>query len=394
MQADSCVGCGGALASRRWSSPTNCLSPTSPRSTRSGSGPRIIRAGSASAKQWRCQVTIGRTTRPSALQLRQFAETADGAPVSAVAQKCRDFQQEHPFAASAVMAALDMPLFLAHADPQAQFPISAPVSGDWPGSELRRAVEAKLRSGYDYIKVKVGRDFDSNVAAARCVLTKWPGRDFHVVFDANQAHSIDVAFAFADVLRSCASARLQWYEQPMDRRDWQGMERLCRDARVPIVLDECIYSQADVRRAAAIGAYGVKLKLCKNFGIAETLSLARLARRTRPCRGFWQRRSDRYWQFGRISDADCSGRLVRAAERMQRLCQVAGADARPTPESRHGRLFHMSGIGRWDRRTDQRIRSGQCRMNPILDERLAKSKGEISRSLRRSGYFRQRLIEK
>jgi L-alanine-DL-glutamate epimerase-like enolase superfamily enzyme len=207
-----------------------------------------------------------------------ICEDGDGVAVSDIVQKCRDFRSQHPFAASAVMAALDMPQFISYADSAARFPISAPVSGDWPIGMLRQAVERHLDHGYNFIKVKVGRDFDSDAAAARCILTEWPGRKFGVVFDSNQAHSTEAGLAFAGVLRDCASPRLQWYEQPVDRRDWDGMERLCRSGGVPVVLDESIYDEADVARAAAIGAHGIKLKLVKNFGITETLSLARLAR--------------------------------------------------------------------------------------------------------------------
>jgi L-alanine-DL-glutamate epimerase-like enolase superfamily enzyme len=208
-----------------------------------------------------------------------ICQDADGAAVSAIVQRCRDLRKQHPFAASAVMAALDMPRFLAHASSNARFPISAAISGDLPLAMLRQIVETQLGSGYNFLKVKVGRNLESDAAAARCVLTEWAGRQFRVVFDANQAHSIDAALAFAGVLRECSSERLQWYEQPVDRRDWEGMERLCRTSGVPIVLDECIYNEEDVERAAAIGAHGVKLKLIKNFGIVETLSLARLARK-------------------------------------------------------------------------------------------------------------------
>jgi L-alanine-DL-glutamate epimerase-like enolase superfamily enzyme len=208
-----------------------------------------------------------------------ICEGAADATVSSIVQKCREFRRDHPFAASAVMAALDMPAFLDGAALDARFPISAPVAGDWPISTLRQAIDAQLGVGYKFIKVKVGRDFERDAAAARCILKEWRDRRFGVVFDANQAHSVELGLAFARVLREWASDRLQWYEQPVDRRDWQGLERICRNSAVPIVLDECIYDEADVERAAAIGAHGVKLKLIKNFGIAETLSLARLARR-------------------------------------------------------------------------------------------------------------------
>lgn len=206
-----------------------------------------------------------------------ICEAADGATVASVVGKCRDFHGDHPFAASAVMAALDMPQYLGYAGATSRFPISAPVSGHWPVAKLRHAVEAQISGGCKFVKVKVGRDFDSDAAAARTILTEWPSTSFSAVFDANQAHSTEQGLAFARVLQSCASERLQWYEQPVDRRDWEGMERLCRSVSIPIVLDECIYDEADIRRAAAIGAYGVKLKLVKNFGIAETISLGRLA---------------------------------------------------------------------------------------------------------------------
>jgi muconate cycloisomerase len=203
---------------------------------------------------------------------------ADGESGEAIAQRCRDVMVDRPFAASAVMTALDMPAYLSHAGTGAWFPLSAPVSGDWPLAKLRSTVESYLSAGYVHIKCKVGRDFDCDVAAARSLLSDWPGRSFGVVFDANQAYAPDVAHAFARELHRLGSDRLQWFEQPVDRHDWDAMERLCRGRSAPIVLDESIYSEGDVERAAAMGAHGVKLKLMKNFGIVETLSLAHRAR--------------------------------------------------------------------------------------------------------------------
>jgi L-Ala-D/L-Glu epimerase / N-acetyl-D-glutamate racemase len=204
---------------------------------------------------------------------------AEGQPYSAIRERCHSVRANHPFAASAVMTALDMPSFLNGARLGIGFPLSAPVAAEWPLPDLRRVVEAHLNAGYDFIKVKVGRDYDGDIAAARCLLSEWPGRQFGLVFDSNQAYSTDTALAFARELQRYANDRLQWFEQPVGLRDWEGMERICRSSQVPVVLDESIYNEADIVRAAGIGAYGVKLKLMKNFGIAETLSLARQARR-------------------------------------------------------------------------------------------------------------------
>jgi L-alanine-DL-glutamate epimerase-like enolase superfamily enzyme len=206
---------------------------------------------------------------------------ANGKPCSRaeITERCREVRADHPFAASAVMTALDMPYFLERYQGALRFPICAPVTADSSLPELRRAIQAYLSAGYVFIKVKVGRDLEQDIAAARCVLCEWPNCRFGVVFDPNQAYSCDQALAYARVLRDCQSDRLQWLEQPVDRRDWDAMERICRAQLVRIVLDESIYNEADLLRAAQIGAHGVKLKLMKNFGMAETLSLARNARK-------------------------------------------------------------------------------------------------------------------
>lgn len=73
-------------------------------------------------------------------------------------------------------------------------------------------------------------------------------------------------------------AHLLWLEQPLDRLDWDGTRHLCGRTALPIVLDECIYDEGDIRRAAAVGACGIKLKLMKNFGLKETVRLAGFAR--------------------------------------------------------------------------------------------------------------------
>ncbi len=202
---------------------------------------------------------------------------AEGETQAQLAGRCRAAWRDHPFAASAVMTALDMPLFLDHAEKRVAFPISAPVAGEWPIEKLRHALTEDRARGFEFIKVKVGRELRRDVAAARYLLTDPEAARFGFVFDANQGYSLEDALAFSRALRRSESDRLQWFEQPLDRRDWQGLAKLCRSG-VPIVLDESIYDSADVRRAAELGAFGVKLKLVKNLGLVETLSLARQAR--------------------------------------------------------------------------------------------------------------------
>jgi len=192
-------------------------------------------------------------------------------------RRARGERARNPFAASAVMTAVELPRYLAQAAPN-RFPLNAPVSGEIPLTRFRAAIAQQLDLGFAYIKVKVGGSLDANAQAARCALQEFPDRRFHVVFDANQGFSAEDARRFAALLADCASSRLLWFEQPVHREAWSDMESLCRAGLAPILLDECIYDEDDIARAAAMGSYGVKLKLFKNFGISESLALARGAR--------------------------------------------------------------------------------------------------------------------
>src|SRR2546428_12611120 len=64
---------------------------------------------------------------------------ADGQPCSAIAERCRLVRAEHPFAASAVMTALDMTAYLDRADPAVRFAPSAPVASERPPPPPPRA---------------------------------------------------------------------------------------------------------------------------------------------------------------------------------------------------------------------------------------------------------------
>lgn len=186
---------------------------------------------------------------------------------STLMARCRAASAEHPFAASAVATALELP--------NLHPPLLRPVALSRalaPGDGLRRDVEVARRIGYGYLKVKIGGEVDGDLAAVESLR----GEPLPMVFDANGGYDPDTALRVADALAGLPA--LQWFEQPVDQRDWRGLELVCRRSRVPVVLDECIYTFADVRRAAEIGAFGVKLKLCKHPGPTATLDLARAAR--------------------------------------------------------------------------------------------------------------------
>ena len=202
---------------------------------------------------------------------------AAGRPVRELSERCQVAWVRAPFAASAVMSALELPELLQLAAPGKTFPLNWPVAGDAEPSALRARVAEGLSKGYRYIKVKVGRDVERELANLPVFFDEFPGVKMAALFDANQGFTWDDALAFARGLAAKGGDRLCWFEQPLERSDWEGHARLCAESPAPLILDESVYSEDDVRRAAAMGAHGVKLKLFKQCGPMHCLALARLA---------------------------------------------------------------------------------------------------------------------
>jgi len=212
---------------------------------------------------------------------RTVATLLDGAARLTARQlrtTCEATLTGHPFAASAILTALDLPFYINGLQATWAFALNAPIAGDAAPETLARALDDTLARGCRYVKVKVGRDPETERRNAAWLLTARADAAYSLVFDANQGYSIDRALDFAATLASDPLGRLLWFEQPVARDDWAAMARTCRDATIPIVLDECIYTAGDIDRARSIGAAGVKLKGFKNGGIAGTLALAEHAR--------------------------------------------------------------------------------------------------------------------
>ena len=210
--------------------------------------------------------------------LAKLAHAAVGLSPREFEARCAQDRAASPFAASAAMTALELPLLLPAINTRHSFDLNFPVAATDNAAELDRVVAKGLAAGYRHLKLKIGSRLDWDLAAAQQLLTKFQGQHFRVVFDANQAYEPVEALEFARLLEKLASERVAWFEQPLPRTSWGECEKLCDATGTPIVLDESIYDERDILRAAQIGARGVKLKLSKHFGPRNTLALAAFAR--------------------------------------------------------------------------------------------------------------------
>jgi L-alanine-DL-glutamate epimerase-like enolase superfamily enzyme len=221
----------------------------------------------------------GWETTASILQgVRQLLYDAVGADVQSLARRAHAVWKEQPFAASAVMTALELPDWLHHAESGLKFPLNAAVASTSSLDELWSAASRVVSNGYRYLKLKIGRNVTADILSCEFLLNRASDCGFKLVVDANQGYCFADAERFARAAADMNLAHLLWLEQPLDRTDWPGMDRLCSLRLVPIVFDESIYDENDILRAAGAGAHGVKLKLFKNFGLAETSRLARKAK--------------------------------------------------------------------------------------------------------------------
>ena len=174
-----------------------------------------------------------------------------------------------PFAQTAFVSAIEM------AEDHPLLKITAPTRVDLlVGIEatdeagIAREIETALAAGARTLKIKVGFDADKDLDRVRLIQRLNAGRA-RLRIDANQGYDRADALRFA---RALAPDGIELLEQPCAAADWDSAAEVAKASAVPLMLDESIYGEADIERAARIGASFVKLKLMKLGGISRLAS--------------------------------------------------------------------------------------------------------------------------
>lgn len=128
-----------------------------------------------------------------------------------------------------------------------------PINGlVWMGSfeQMSKQLDAKLDAGFRCIKLKIGAiDFEHELALLAAVRRRYGVADLELRVDANGA------FGVHDVrskLERLARFDLHSIEQPIAPNQWQAMAELCRNAPLPIALDEELIGINDLETKAAL----------------------------------------------------------------------------------------------------------------------------------------------
>lgn len=131
-------------------------------------------------------------------------------------------------------------------------------------SDITNDMNNIIKSGYNTIKVKVGKNIDEELELIE-KLSKADLQNILIRFDANSGYNYEESYKFLSALDKI-SQNTQYLEQPMCRKCWDEMKLLNdENLNIPIMIDESIYSKLDIQKAHDIGARFIKLKLCK-FG--------------------------------------------------------------------------------------------------------------------------------
>ena len=114
-----------------------------------------------------------------------------------------------------------------------------PINGlVWMGSyeEMLQRMEEKLAQGFRCVKLKVGAiDFDRELDLVKRIRQRFSHHEVELRLDANGGFSTDEALYRLELL---SQYNIHSIEQPIKARQWAAMAELCRDAPLPIALDE------------------------------------------------------------------------------------------------------------------------------------------------------------
>jgi len=141
-------------------------------------------------------------------------------------------------------------------------------------AQTQDAVRRFYRQGFRQFKVKIGRDFDPDVARVATVRKLAPKAV--ICLDANQGFSVATMLEFLKVLQRLR-IRPALLEQPVPRADLEGLKKISRSTGIPVCADESARSLKDVVAVIRAGAASViSVKLMKS-GLVEAAAIARVA---------------------------------------------------------------------------------------------------------------------
>jgi L-alanine-DL-glutamate epimerase-like enolase superfamily enzyme len=138
-------------------------------------------------------------------------------------------------------------------------------------------VEELLALGFDWIKIKVGKEDPAEDAGRVAAVRRLIGPQRRLCVDANQAWDLPDAVRRAAAL-AAAGADLAWLEEPLHPEDVEGHASLRARAPLPIAIGESVYTESQFLAYLRAGAADVvQPDLCRVGGYTGFVRVAQLA---------------------------------------------------------------------------------------------------------------------
>ncbi|MBU0640921.1 MAG: dipeptide epimerase [Planctomycetes bacterium] len=147
--------------------------------------------------------------------------------------------------------------------------------GILPETETVEAAKRWVAEGFKCLKIKGGRDVESDIARVLKV-REAVGPEIEFRFDANQGYTVEQARRFVDSTRT---ANLELLEQPTPKGQPELLGQVTRSVSIPVMADESLMTLRDAFRLARNEFVDmVNIKLMKVGGIAEAMHINSVAR--------------------------------------------------------------------------------------------------------------------
>jgi len=138
-------------------------------------------------------------------------------------------------------------------------------------------IEELLALGFDWIKIKVGKDDPAEDAARVAAVRRLIGARRRLCVDANQVWELPDAVRHASAL-AVAGADLVWLEEPLHPEDVEGHASLRARVPLPIAIGESVYTDSQFLAYLRAGAVDVvQPDLCRVGGFTGFMRIAQLA---------------------------------------------------------------------------------------------------------------------
>lgn len=140
--------------------------------------------------------------------------------------------------------------------------------------ETKVKTQAFKAQGFRAFKIKIGRDMDTDFKRVEAVCRIAPRAT--IILDANQGYSARQTLEFLKSLNKIGIVP-NLIEQPVPKKDWEGLKQVTRESKVCVCADESASSLSDAIRIIKEKAAGaINVKLMKT-GLIHSLEISRLA---------------------------------------------------------------------------------------------------------------------